>query len=619
MNFLKKLTNKIILNTVLIILLLSIILNNIKNYQYNYFDPYIVQINNEGITNKQINYIYKITREQQKKELGNTFHNIINTKTFKKKTYKKILKNLIDEILLKQYANQLGFIVQEKKINYIIAHLPYFQENGKFNYKIYLHKLNKIGITSYQYKNNLKMYKIKDIIIKKLSNSEFILKYEKQLFFKMLSEKRIVKKSYINTFNLMHNQTINNKEINKYYEKYHNLFSSPIQYKIDYVPIQTNKIPILIDPKEIRHWYITHIQDYINPINKNYSIIQTNNLKESKNILNQLKNNQLFHKLAKYKSIDPISSLIGGNIGWLNNSECNKEIKKINLTKIDQISPIIKFQFGYIIFKLNSITLSTIRSLSEVQNEIIKNIKKQKIILKKKYIYQKIINHHYFSSILLKKIANNINAKLITTNWFTKYTIPNLIQKNEIIQYIFNISNINCKKYIKTYSKWIKINDNISYIIKITIRKNNSSIQFHNIQNKIKSILKYQYARKTALQIAKKKIIEFNKNNKIVNNKKSIFKKSIIISRNNQQSISKLVFQLPYPKKEKKQLTLQEENNGNITILYLYKVINIKLNNEEKKIITNYLLQCQIESILTNLTNNLRKKANIQYKKNNLF
>ncbi|CAL4324808.1 Periplasmic chaperone PpiD [Buchnera aphidicola (Eriosoma grossulariae)] len=614
-------SKKIILKIILIIILISIICNNIKNYQYKTTKIYAAKVNNEIISYQQIKYIYMLTEKQQKKELGRGFSKIINTKKNQEITYNTILKNMINEIILKQYAIKLGFDISNKDIKKIISKIPYFQKNNKFNYNLYLEKLKNIGTNSYEYENNLKQYKIKEQIMQKITDSDFTLKHENNFFIKLLSEKRMIKNIHIKMKNLFKKQKINNQKCYEYFQKYSNLFILPEKFKIDYIKIKMNKIPIHVNNIEIKNWYFKNIKKYINPESKKYSMIQTNSLEESQKILSYLKKNKKFFYLAKKYSIDPISSISGGNIGWIKINHETPEIKKIKLNKINQISPIIKSKIGYLIFQLNQIHSSSIKPLSEVKNTIFKIIKRKKQILKKQYI-KKLINHDHYKKLekISKKIYTNTRINNIQTNWFSKdFNVYNN-EKKDIIQYIFNTKKDKNKNNINQNIQLININDNIIYLIKIQKYIQKQKIKFKNVKNDIQSILQYQKNRKEIFKISKKIILEINKNErKTIKKYQLIVEKPIIIHRNNQNDLSNLVFKLNYPHQEKKIFTLKEKKNGDVVIISLYKIINNNINSQEKKMITSYLNQYQKTIILKNFLLNLKKTSDIKYGNQKFF
>ncbi|CAL4043578.1 Periplasmic chaperone PpiD [Buchnera aphidicola (Tetraneura ulmi)] len=615
MNYSKKKIKTIFLNTILFIIIISIFLSSFLNYYNKNYRSYALKINGETITvEKFLNKFNLYKKEIEKKNKEISFYEK-NDQSIRLEIFNQILSKIINDALLEQYTKKIGFSVSDFIVQKKIINKPYFKKEGKFNYNLYLSKLYQHHITPKQYEKKIKNKIATNTFINTFINTNFSLKKETDFISKLISEKRFIKILNINNFSLFEKEKVKKNEIKNFFKKNKKLFISPKKIKISYIKIQKNKIPIKIKNKEIKHWYKQHLSQFYTNEFKKFSIIQSDNKKKLKKILSiLLLKNSNFKKLAKKYSSDPISSKKYGELGWFNSNELPISIKKAKLIKKGQISKIIKINSKiYIIIKLDDIKIKKIKKINEIKNNIIKKIKfyKQSEIYEnlKKTIENK--NKKFlFQSI--KTISKNINIKKNKTKWITKNNIPKELSNKKIIGLL---SDPKIEKE-KQKTSFIKINENLMYLIQFKKIKKEKLIQFEKVKNKIYLILKNKKSRKKSKKIGLNIIKNLTKNeNFLSNNNKYKFKKHIILSRDINNSLSRTVFQLPYPKKNKKIYILKKNEIGNLNIICFYKVFNKKLNPSEKKIISNYFKQYKSEIILATILKNLQKNSNIKYGK----
>ncbi|XRX43006.1 MAG: SurA N-terminal domain-containing protein [Buchnera aphidicola (Tetraneura sorini)] len=612
MNYSQKKLKTIFLNLTISIIIFTIFLGSFLNFYNKNYGSYALKINGEIITvEKFLNKfnLYKKEIEKRNKELS--FYEK-NDQSIKMELFNQILSKIINNVLLEQYIKKIGFSVSNSVVQAEIIKKPYFKKKGKFNFNLYISKLYQHHTTPKQYEKKIKNKISIDTFINTIINTNFSLKKESDFISKLISEKRLIKILEINNFSSFKKEKVTLDEMKKYFKENKKLFISPKKIKISYIKIKKNKIPITITKEEIKNWYTKNLSKFHTNELKKFSIIQSNNKKKLKEILsNILLKNGNFKKLAKKYSCDPISAKNNGKLGWFNSNELPIDIKKANLTKKNQLSKIIKINSKvYLIVKLDDIKISKTKKLNEVKKEIIKNIKfkKQSIIYEnlKRRIQDK---NKKFLLQSIETISKIMNIKKNKSAWITKNNIPKKLLNQEIIRLLFD-PKIKQEKKTKLF---VEINDNLSYLIQFDQVKEKKPIQFEKVKKEIYLILKNEKSRKKIKKIGLNIIENLNKNKNFLLNKKYKFKKRITLSRDINDPISKTVFQLPYPKKNKNIYVLKKNELGDLYIICFYKVYNRKINSYENQIFNRYLKQHKSEIILNTLLKNLQKKSNIKY------
>lgn len=608
--YLKSRLNLIIVKCILGIIILSLVFGTMNNYINKDVIKYVAKVNGEEINFTTLQNMYIEERKKQEKILGENFLKIKKNKNFQEETYNYVLSQLINNILLEQYVKKVDFNTEEKEIKKIILNISMFQKKNKFDKKKYLNYLSSINLTHYEYINLIKKKINTTHLIKAISETDFILKDERRNIIDLLSQKRIIKKAIVKIQPIVNNQKINELEIYNYFNQYKNDFYIPEKFKISYIQIEPKKFKIKFNNEEIKDWYKKNIDKYSDEEKREYSIIQTNTKDEALLIFSQLKKGKDFEKIAKEKSIDPISSKKGGNIGLIETKLIPNEIKIAHLEKINQISNIIKFNNNFLIIKLNKILPKKNKKINEVRDVIKNEIKREKSL----NLYKKLKNK---ISIIAKKnidrfdlILKETNIVPLETNWFDKNSIPKELQHPVLKKIIFQKGILNRYNKLKSHSGLITLNNHQSFLLSIKNFQEKKVKNFESVKENIKNRLKYNQAIKKTEKKLKKILLQLNNGNeKILKKEKISFKEYETISRYDNHPNLSLIFSMPKPNKEKKVYTMYQDEHKNFVIVLLYKVYNENFSKEEEKIIKKYLEKNNIDTIFQCFLKNLHKNS----------
>lgn len=608
-------SNHIVVKFILGIIILSLLFGTINNYLNKSANEYVAEVNGEKISFETLKNMYSIERMRQKKILGDNFFKIGDNKEFKKKTYNYVLSQIIDNVLLEQYIKKINFDLPDDVIKKIILITPEFQENHQFNNKKYLNYLKSINLNNYEYIHLIKKKIKTNKLIHSITETNFILDAEQKNIIQLLSQKRIIKKAILKIDPLIEQQKISYPETYNYFNKNKDKFYVPEKFKISYIYFQPDIKKIKCDFKEINEWYKKNINKYLIEEKRKYSIIQTKTKKEATLILSELNNGKSFSKIAKEKSIDPISSKKNGNIGWIEISSMPDEIKNANINKVNQVSGIIKFKNNFLIIKLTEIFPQQPKKINQVA-EIIKNEIKYKKSLEIYHKLQKKVFNITNSNInKFNQVVEQSNIIPIETDWFDKNSIPKKLNNPILKKIIFNSNILDKTKKLKSHSGLITLN-NQSFVLSIKDFQEKKAQKFENVKNKITKILKKYKAIKQIKTKLKKIMIHLNNGDESILNKEKIyFKKPEKISRYDTIPIVSTIFSMPYPTKTKNVYTTYQDQNKNFIIIKLLKVYDEKFSPEEKNIIFEYLERNNADMTLHYILEDLREKSIIKYNK----
>ncbi|WWO99739.1 MAG: peptidylprolyl isomerase [Candidatus Dasytiphilus stammeri] len=597
--------NHIVVKIVLGIILSMMVITAIGNYRGFYpKKDYIITINGQKISRLQFEESLNLASQL----LGQEFAKIITNENAMQQFRNLILQNIIDEVLLQQYVKKLRININDEQIKPFILNQRDFMINGKFNNVKYRNVLKIMGITGKQYAEALRKQLAVQELLSTIVKTDFLLPKEVNTLTRLVFQKRLVRKAVIDIKSMAAKTPISEDEINNFYQKHLNYFMLPEQFRISYLKLDTNKISKpYVSEFEIKQWYDSHKLDYMELPQYKYRIIQLKTEKEAKLLLKELKNGADFVKIAKEKSIDPISAPRGGQIGWISTEEIPDELKNLNLQKVGQLSGIIKSPIGYLIIRLDGIKSKHLMPLNKVRTFITNKIQEQKILEKYYSLQKKILE--LSNSISIKELEHLTGIKTEETNWFNlTTTIPNNLNIPAVRQAISSKrSNTNTWFFIPVSSQsgfWIRIIKYKSAHLKSLSRVHNSIttyLQRQKIEKKVKAELE--------------KILSLLNQGKSEVDLNLKFGNEILLTRssNTDTTITNTVFDMIAPQNNQSSTYASSQDaKGNLVIIALDKIGYVNASKKQIMSISSHLIKNQINMSLVALLNDLRKNSIIQ-------
>lgn len=215
-------------------------------YSFNKDATSIAKVGKRSINYKQFNLAYSNAYNYYNQMFGGKF---TNEMAGEMKLKEVVVSNLINEALMLNFADELGFFVSDDEIKNVLANDKYFQTNGVFDIKKYRLVLSNMRLKEKDYEQNLR----RELLLKKL-NSIIIshnTKTSQLLSSTVLMEDRLsIDTIVINPDDV----SVSDDELKKYWEGKKTSFLTPKTYEIaeDFISIDTIKS---ISEKEINELY----------------------------------------------------------------------------------------------------------------------------------------------------------------------------------------------------------------------------------------------------------------------------------------------------------------------------------------------------------------------------
>lgn len=612
MSIVKLFSKKITVSVIITTIMLSIIFNNIIIYFVKDFNNYAIKINQEKISPNMVQFLYKLNKKFNHTKKENNL-NKLKYNIQKKRLEKKTLFQIIYNALIQQYIKKIHFHFIKKNIKQKIFSSKFFQEDKKFNLDKYLNFINFLGLTNSQYISALQNKESAKCLKFLLLKSEIFL--DKYLYetTKKNIEQRNIQIGYFSSPLTSLEKIIKFKNIKNYYTLNKKNFFYPKRIKLRIFCFKNIKP---IQQKYYKKNNLDKIESYINieKCEKKYTIIKSKNIKYAQSLFHNIQHENRHHQNIKKNLLKIEGAYQIQETKWMDETHTPNFIKKLNLHKKGDVSPIIMHHKKFFMIQLKDkkkyCKNKTLQK--KKRNAIFCNDKNTKNVKSIKNI-SNFLKENNFHSLINKK---NLSVQYINTNWIAQNKKLNFRSTHPLMYFIqknfFGFRNIKNKSSIKIFlskDKKLYVLQEISYQPKKIKKLKHVYQDIKNILQKKKLYMKNSTLIKDFLSSKKNTLNSFTKKNKLYFQPT----KTIQFNKNTKNYIKKIAFQLPIPKKNKFIYTIIHRKNNLDNLLILKNVFYKKINNNQKIELINKTKNQYRDLIFSIMLKNIYKIANIKY------
>ncbi|HHK5722236.1 peptidylprolyl isomerase [Serratia ureilytica] len=617
MDNLRAAANHVVLKIILALIILSFVLTGVGNYLIGGSGDYAAKVNGQTIERAQLEQAFQSERSRMQQQLGDQFSALAGNEGYMQQMRRQVLSQLIDNMLLDQYAKKLGLAVSDDQIKDAIRKAPYFQTNGQFDNAKYLDLIGRMGYTADNFAQSMRQQLVNQQLIQAFGESGFVLPSESQAMAALVLQERDVRLATIDLKALQAKQSAGDDELKAYYDQNKNSFIAPEQVKVSYIPLDAASMQdkVKVSEEDISAYYDQHKSSYGQPERKNYSVIQLKTEAEANAALDELKKGADFATLAKEKSTDIISRRTGGELGWLEPETTADELKQANLTEKGQLSGVVKSSVGYLIVRLNDIEPEKLKPLSEVHDAIAKQVKQEKAVDAYYALQQKVSEAATSDNESLASAEEAAGVKAAQTDWFTRDNIPAALNFKPVVQAIFDGSLIGENGAPGSNSDVITVDGDRAFVVRVSGHKPEGIEPFDQVKDRVADLVKRNKALQAAKLQGEKLLVELKqgKGDEAMKAAGLSFGAVQKMARAPEDSqLVESVFALPHPQDGKPVYGMSQDRQDNVVLIALDAVKPGTLPEDEMKTFVGKMEEGATGVSFDSLLASLRKEAKIK-------
>ncbi|CAI0935863.1 Peptidyl-prolyl cis-trans isomerase D [Serratia entomophila] len=617
MDNLRAAANHVVLKIILALIILSFVLTGVGNYLIGGSGDYAAKVNGQTIERAQLEQAFQSERSRMQQQLGDQFSALAGNEGYMQQMRRQVLSQLIDNMLLDQYAKKLGLSVSDDQIKDAIRKAPYFQTNGQFDNAKYLDLIGRMGYTADNFAQSMRQQLVNQQVIQAFGESGFVLPAESLAMAALVLQERDVRLATIDLKALQAKQSVSDDELKAYYDQNKNSFIAPEQVKVSYIPMDAASMQdkVKVTDADISAYYDQHKSSYGQPERKNYSVIQLKTEAEANAVLDELKKGGDFATLAKDKSTDIISRRTGGELGWLEPETTADELKQANLTEKGQLSGVVKSSVGYLVVRLNDIEPEKVKPLSEVHDAIAKQVQQEKAVDAYYALQQKVSEAATSDNESLASAEEAAGVKAAQTDWFTRDQIPAALNFKPVVQALFDGSLIGENGAPGSNSDVITVDGDRAFVVRVSGHKPEGIEPFDQVKDRVAELVKRNKAVQEAKLQGEKLLVELKQG------KGDEAMKAAGLSFGGVQKMARApedsqlvesVFALPHPQEGKPVYGMSQDRQDNVVLIALDAVNPGTLPADEMKTFVGKMQEGATGVSFDSLLASLRKDAKIK-------
>ncbi|MBH2545662.1 peptidylprolyl isomerase [Serratia marcescens] len=617
MDNLRAAANHVVLKIILALIILSFVLTGVGNYLIGGSGDYAAKVNGQTIERAQLEQAFQSERSRMQQQLGDQFSALAGNEGYMQQMRRQVLSQLIDNMLLDQYAKKLGLAVSDDQIKDAIRKAPYFQTNGQFDNAKYLDLIGRMGYTADNFAQSMRQQLVNQQVIQAFGDSGFVLPSESQAMAALVLQERDVRLATIDLKALQAKQSAGDDELKAYYDQNKNSFIAPEQVKVSYIPLDAASMQdkVKVSEEDISAYYDQHKSSYGQPERKNYSVIQLKTEAEANAALDELKKGADFATLAKEKSTDIISRRTGGELGWLEPETTADELKQANLTEKGQLSGVVKSSVGFLIVRLNDIEPEKLKPLSDVHDAIAKQVQQEKAVDAYYALQQKVSEAATSDNESLASAEEAAGVKAAQSDWFTRDNIPAALNFKPVVQAIFDGSLIGENGAPGSNSDVITVDGDRAFVVRVSGHKPEGIEPFDQVKDRVAELVKRNKAVQEAKLQGEKLLVELKqgKGDEAMKAAGLSFGAVQKMARAPEDSqLVESVFALPHPQDGKPVYGMSQDRQDNVVLIALDAVKPGTLPEDEMKTFVGKMEEGATGVSFDSLLASLRKEAKIK-------
>jgi peptidyl-prolyl cis-trans isomerase D len=350
----------------------------------------IAEVNGETISQREFMMHYERAVERYRE----MFKGSLTPELLKSLNIKgSLLEEMIESRLLLQEARRLGLGASDDELLNVIAQVPEFHVNGRFNKERYIQLLRANRMTPAQFEDDqrkqLTIQRLLGILLDnvRITESELIDRYRFEQDKINLQFVRLPASSYISQIE------VTEEEIKQFYDRNKESLKEPLKVQVEYLayPFDRFSGSAEITDQEIEEYYQRHRATKFSTPRQaqvRYILVRLEPGADEKQkqiararadrIVKDARSGKNFGELAKQESDDP-SAAQGGEAGWLNQGQLPDTIdKQVFALAKGQISEPIETPTGFHIVKVEDIKEEKTQTLREATPLVIRDLKLEK-------------------------------------------------------------------------------------------------------------------------------------------------------------------------------------------------------------------------------------------------
>ena len=393
----------------------------------------IARVGSSRITQGEFQQAMQAQQDRMREALGGQFDpKMLDTPEARH----AVLDSLISQRTLGLEAASARLGVSDEQLRDFIASAPALQDNGQFSQAKYDAVVRSRGMSREGFEYTLRRDLVQQQLTGAINESGYASRVLAERWVALQSEEREFAEAQFKPEQYLAQVKLAADAVQNFYVANKPQFETPEQVKAEYVTLSLDTLmqQVSVTDDEIKAWFDSHTDRYrqaeerrashiLIPVPKDAPEAQQKTARGLAEDL--LKKTRAapgdFAKLASENSKDPGSAQNGGDLGFFARGAMVKPFEDAAFKlKPNEISDVVRSDFGYHIIKLTEVRPAKGKKLEEVRGEIADELKRSAAGRKYAEAAEQFSNLAYEQSDSLKPAMDKFKLAAQTTDWISK-------------------------------------------------------------------------------------------------------------------------------------------------------------------------------------------------------
>ncbi|MGR3984882.1 MAG: SurA N-terminal domain-containing protein [Gammaproteobacteria bacterium] len=416
---------------VVILITIPFALWGIQSYFTSPADAPVATVNGEEIPL----YAYQRELSERRQEMRRQAGGDISRRELESPALRsRVLQTMVANRLMTQYVRDHRYRPTDKKLKQQIETNSMFLRDGKFDSNLYHNLLRSNGMTPQSYEARVRRSAAIEQLSLSLTESAFTTDHEIERLLKLQTQTRAADYVLAAAGRFEDKVKITEEEVEAHYKQYANSYEAPARMKADYLDLSVDGLAAGIEPsdEEIAGMYERGVERHKQAELRKASHILFGvedsadqeagaaALAKAEKVLAEAQGGADFAKLAKTHSDDPGSKDKGGDLGPVLRGQMVAPFEEaVFAMEKDEIRGPVKTQYGYHIIKLTELQRERQKSLDEVREEVVGEVKRERAGALFAELAESFENLVFENPEGLTAAADELGLSIMQTDWFT--------------------------------------------------------------------------------------------------------------------------------------------------------------------------------------------------------
>ena len=361
------------------------------------------------------------------------------------------LESLIDELLLRQHAQELGLTISPGMLRDLISQIPAFQLEGRFDPGLYQQALRASGRTPRGFERELREDLMVRLLPTSVSFSTIVTEAEIDRMLSLENETRRLSLIEVPIAPFREQVDVGDERVREYYEANTGDFLTTEEVSIRYIELDATAMTdgLELSEEELRQRYEAASQRYLTPESRRAShiLIEAGDERDpdqaralARQLYERALDGESFDELAREYSDDLGSADEGGDLGWIEAGDMVEAFENalFDLTVSGELAEPVRSQFGWHVIRLEEIRPPEGMSFEEARDEILAEFREREAEEIYIEMSERLVDLVFADDSTLAPLADELGLEIRQTGPFSRSGGTGVAANRQVVEAAFS-------------------------------------------------------------------------------------------------------------------------------------------------------------------------------------